>query len=275
MVVAASGSLLDEAAHLDGTKTLSYASGPIREFYLAMHADFGVTSEAVEGITVNSYYPPELEADGKLALQYAVDSLRVFGKSFGPYPYAELDIVATPTTAGGVEYSGIVVIAENVYTQNGIFFPHVVAHEVAHQWWYSMVGNDQTNEPWLDESLTNYSTVLYWEETAGEDVAMNVIETFFLGPYRRAQNQNMDQSVLGSVFDYNQSEYGTIIYGKGPLFFDALRREVGKETYLEIMQTYFNEHKYGIARSEDLLETIESVSGRDITPLVETWLEGK
>lgn len=275
MIVAASGSLADEAVHSDGTKTLTFASGPIREFYLAMRNDFGVISETVDGIMVNSYYPPELEADGKLALQYAVDSLRVFNKSFGPYPYAELDVVATPTTAGGVEYPGIVVIAENVYTQNGIFFPHVVAHEVAHQWWYGMVGSDQVDEPWLDESLTNYSTILYWEETAGEETATDVIDTFFLGPYRRAQNQEADQRVLGSVFDYTQSDYSTFIYGKGPLFFDALRREVGKETYLEIMQRYFNDYKYGIARTEDLLGTIETVSGRNITPLVETWLEVK
>jgi aminopeptidase N len=275
MVVVASGSLLAEATNPDGTKTLNFASGPIREFYLVLRSDFQITSGTVDGITVNSYYPPALEADGKLALQYAVDSLRIFSQSFGPYPYAEFDIVATPTTAGGVEYPGVVVVAENVYSQNGIFFPYVVAHEVAHQWWYGLVGNDQIDEPWLDESLTNYSTILYWEEVAGEDTAANVIETFFQGPYRRAKNQNMDQAVLGAVSDYGQTDYGTFIYGKGPLFFDALRRDVGKETYLKIMRSYFNEYKYEIAHTEDLLETIEAVSGKNITPLVETWLEVK
>jgi aminopeptidase N len=50
---------------------------------------------------------------------------------------------------------------------------------------------------------------------------------------------------------------------------------VGVETYLEIMQRFFNDYKYGIARTEDLLETIETVSGRSVTPLVETWLEVK
>jgi aminopeptidase N len=275
MVVAASGSLLDETTNSDGTKTLNFASGPIREFYLVLRPDFQVASQTLEGITVNSYYPPALEADGKLALQYAVDALRVFNQSFGPYPYKEFDVVATPTQAGGVEYPGIVVIAENVYSQHGIFFPYVVVHEVAHQWWYGLVGNDQVDEPWLDESLTNYSTILYWEEIAGRDTAANVIETFFQGPYRRAQSENIDQSVLGAVSDYDQTDYGIFIYGKGPLFFDALRREVGEETYLKIMQSYFNEYKYGIAHTEDLFETIKTISGKDITPLVETWLEVK
>lgn len=275
LVVAASGSLLAEETHGDGTKTLSFVSGPIRDFYLALRADFQVASEVVDGIKVNSYYPPYLETEGKLALQHAGEALRIFSQEFGPYPYAEFDIVATPTTAGGVEYPGIVVVAENVYNQNGLFFPHVVAHEVAHQWWYNLVGNDQVDEPWLDESLTNYSTVLYWEEISGEATAEDVIETFFLGPYGQVRDQEADRDVLGPVSDYDQNGYGIFIYAKGPLFFDALRREVGPETYQEIMQTYLATYKYKIAGGDDLLQIIESVSGQNITPLVETWLQGK
>ena len=36
----------------------------------------------------------------------------------------------------------------------------VVAHEVAHQWWYSLVGNDQIDEPWLDEAFAQFTTAL-------------------------------------------------------------------------------------------------------------------
>jgi aminopeptidase N len=41
------------------------------------------------------------------------------------------------------------------------------------------------------------------------------------------------------------------------------------------MQTYLNTYKYKIAHTEDLFKTIETVSGQNITPLVETWLEGR
>ena len=273
MVVAASGSLLNEALNGDGTKTLALVSGPMRDFYVAMRADYELVSDMVDGIVVNSYYPPDLASGGALALRYAVDALRVFNHRFGPYPYAEFDVVATPTLAGGVEYPGIVAVTQQVYQQQGGFFQHATVHEVAHQWWYGLVGNDQIDEPWLDESLTNYSTVIYWEEVEGQEQAEAVIDTFFLGPYQSARNQGRDRSVVGPVADFSEGEYGVFVYGKGPLFFNALRQEVGDETYFDIMKTYYTEYKYKIADSDDLLNVIERVSGRNVEPLVETWLQ--
>ena len=43
-----------------------------------------------------------------------------------------------------------------------------VAHVVAHQWWGATVGNDAGREPVLDESLSNWSALLYYRETHGE-----------------------------------------------------------------------------------------------------------
>lgn len=273
VVVAASGSLLESVSDDDASMTLHLASGPIRDFYVVMRQDYQRLSEQVDGIQVNSYYPPGLEEGGRLALRYAVDALKVFNERFGRYPYAEFDVAATPTTAGGVEYPGIVVVTEQVYHQEGGFFEHATVHEVAHQWWYSLVGNDQVEEPWLDESLTNYSTVIYWEEIRGEEAADSVINAFFVDPYERAKELGRDRAVIGPVSDFSQGEYGTFVYGKGPLFFHALRQEVGSDTYFEIMQRYYETYKYEIATSEDLLQMIEQISGQDVEPLYETWLQ--
>jgi aminopeptidase N len=205
-------------------------------------------------------------------LRYAADSLRVFNECFGQYPYAEFDVVATPTTAGGVEYPGIVVVSQRIYDQSGGFFQHATAHEVAHQWWYGLLGNDQVDEPWLDESLTNYSTILYWEEVEGPEIAASIIENFFMGPYEQAKTQGLDRAVAGPVADFSEGEYSVFVYAKGPLFFDALRREVGDETFLAILQTYYAEYKYGIVHPDDLLEIIEQISGQEIDSLFEMWI---
>jgi hypothetical protein len=273
MVVAASGSLVDTVSNNDGTKTLLLVSGPMRDFYIVMRKDFEVVSETVAGVVVNSYYPPDLEAGGKLALRYAADSLRVFNERFGQYPYAEFDLVATPTTAGGIEYPGIVVINQELYPHEGGFFQQAISHEVAHQWWYGVVGNDQIDEPWLDESLTNYSTVFYWEEIEGVETANEIVEVFFLGPYEEAKENGQDRAVVGPVADFSKREYGIFVYGKGPLFFNALRQEVGDEIYFKIMRTYYSEYKYNIADGDDLLEVIERVSGQDVDSLFERWMQ--
>jgi hypothetical protein len=274
MTVVASGALVGEASHGDGTHTWSLASGPMRDFYVVMGNDYAVASETVDGVVVNSYYPSASEEGGQLALRYAADALTLFNDRFGPYPYAELDVVATPTTAGGVEYPGVIVIAGSLYAEQGDFFRHAIAHEVAHQWWYGVVGNDQIDAPWLDESLTNYSTIFYWEEFAGEEQANTVLEGYFQRPYERAKNLGQDRPVAGSVADFSEGEYSTIVYGKGALFFDALRRQVGDDTYLKIMQTYYADYKYKIATPDDLFGVIERVSGQDVGPLRKAWIEG-
>jgi len=273
MVVVASGSQLDSQLNGNGSKTLALVSGPMRDFYIVMRADFEAVSKLVDGIVVTSIYPPELKSGGILALRYAADALRVFNERFGPYPYAEFEVVATPTTAGGVEYPGIVVVSQNLYGQSGGFFQHATAHEVAHQWWYGLVGNDQVDEPWLDEALTNYSTILYWEDIEGSDTANRIVEDFFRGPYERAKENGQDRAVAGPVSDFSEGEYGVFVYGKGPLFFEALRQDVGDDLFLKIMKSYYTEYKYKIARPDDLLTVIEHVSERDIRPLFETWIE--
>lgn len=273
LVVAASGSLLQSRSNSDGSQTLSLASGPMRDFYIVARADFAVISQTVEGTVVNSYYPPEMAEGGKLALRYAVDSLRVFNERFGRYPYAEFDVAATPTTAGGVEYPGVIVVAQWIYEETGSFFGYVVGHEAAHQWWYGLVGNDQVDNPWLDESLTSYSATLYLETAEGSENAKEIMQMLFFGPYEQIKSQGQDRAVIGRVADFSQSQYGAIVYGKGPLFFNALRQEVGDEIYFKIMQTYFAEYKYKIARPDDLFAVIEQVSGRDVEPLIETWLQ--
>lgn len=274
MIVAASGSLSTEQVNDNGTRTLVLVSGPMRDFYIVMRADFEAASDVVDGILVTSYYPPDLQSGGVLALQYAVDSLRVFNEQFGPYPYTEFDVVATPTQAGGVEYPGIVVVAQFLYDQTGGFFEHATAHEVAHQWWYSMVGNDQIDDPWLDESLTNYSSIVYWEKIEGKDAAEQMIRRLFLEPYERAKAQGKDRAVAGPVADFSEEEYGVFVYGKGPLFFNALRQQVGDEIFFKIMQSYYAQYKYKIAYPDDLLATIERVSGQDIDPLFKMWIQG-
>ncbi|MBN1219188.1 MAG: M1 family metallopeptidase [Anaerolineae bacterium] len=273
MTVVASGNLLDSKSNQDGTKTLSLVSGPMRDFFVAMRPDYKVASQTIDGIVVNSYYPAGLQTGGQAALRYAADSLRVFNQCFGRYPFAELDVVATPTTAGGIEYPGLVVINQQFYDFGGSYFQQVVSHEVAHQWWYAMVGNNQVDEPWLDESLTNYSTVFYWEDIEGAEMAERIIEGYFWEPYEKAKEVGQDRPVVGPVADFSERDYGIFVYGKGPLFFHALRQEVGDETYLKIMQAYYNRYRYQIATGDDLLELIERISGQDIDPLFEQWME--
>lgn len=274
MVVGTTGLVVSETDNGDGTRTLHCVSGPMRDFNVVMSRDFAVKSTIVGQTTVNSYYLPVDEAAGKRVLQYVSDALRTYNERFGLYPFTEFDAVEVPITAAGIEYPGLIVITQRFYEegQEGGFFEFTTAHEVAHQWWYSMVGSDQVDEPWLDEALTNYSTLIYVEDIHGQQEAQSILANYFEGPYRQVVEEGRDAVVAQPVAAFSEEDYGPIVYGKGPLFFHALRQEVGDETYFAIMREYLRQHKYKIATPESFLRVAESVSGRDLDALYKQWI---
>jgi aminopeptidase N len=251
-------------------------SGPMRDFMLAMSADYKVALQTVDGVTVRSFYLPADETGGKRALQVASDALKVYSRRFGPYPFAELDVIETATRASGIEYPGLVVIADRLYQQadEGSYFDFVVAHEVAHQWWYSLVGDDQVNHPWLDESFVGYSVILYYEDTFGKSIANRVLKDVFEDSYQKLVQEKRDQKVDQPVAAFTEQDYGAVVYLKGPLFFKALREAMGDAKFDAFLKTYFNQNRYGIATPERLLAAAESVADKaTVRSIYSKWIE--
>jgi aminopeptidase N len=229
MTVIASGSTREKHENADGTQTWTLVTGPMRDCMVVVSDQLQVSSTAVGYLRVNSYYRADQKAVGEQALGYARDALRAYQQSFGPYPFAELDVVEAPITAGGMEYPGVVLLAQQYYEQGGEYFEFVTAHEVAHQWWYSLVGDDQVNTPWLDESLANFSTVYYYESTYDRDRADLAFKNYVASRYEAALNKKHDAPVNKPVAEYTPEDYGYIVYGKGAVFFSELRKVLGDD----------------------------------------------
>jgi len=253
---------------------VTYAGGPMRDFYLAASTQYTVVSKRVGETTINSYAPSELAGGAKTALRHAVDALRVFGERFGAYPFTEFDVVGTPTTAFGIEYPGVVAIALRMYDPARSEYPlayleSTMAHEAAHQWFYSVVGNDQLDEPWLDEALAQYVTLLYWQDLYGPSGAAG-----FRGSLqeRWARVEGADIPIGMPVCSYSGKEYGAIVYGRGPLFVEALAQAMGQETLNAFLRDYYETHKWDIATTEGFKQLAESHCDCDLTPLFSDWV---
>jgi aminopeptidase N len=266
--IVASGSEIGRAEQ-DGRQEITIAAGPARDFFFAASNRYEVISETVGETTVNAYATSDLADENALALRYATDALRSFNARYGLYPYTELDVVGTPTLAGGVEYPGLVVIALSIYDPDLQFFESATAHEVGHQWFYNMVGNDQLDDPWLDEALTQFVTMMYYNDVygtegyAGARAGMN-------GRWARLDYEDIPIGL--PVAAYSDQEYGAIVYGRGPLFFEALAREMGIETFEAFLRDYVQTYKWDIATPEGLKALAEQHCGCDLTALFEEWV---
>jgi aminopeptidase N len=76
------------------------------------------------------------------------------------------------------------------------------------------------------------------------------------------------------VDSFSEQDYGAIVYGKGPLFYDALRARLGDDAFFAALQAYLKAHRYGIAYPDDLIAAFEETSGQQIEDLYEFWIIG-
>jgi hypothetical protein len=276
LVVAATGTETDRQAQ-GAAMSYRFVSGPARDFFLTASPEFQVFSESVNGTQVNSYYLPDDAAGARAALSIAAESLQAFNEQFGPYPYAELDLVEVPLSfAGGVEYPGLVLLSQNTYDESdGLEFEVTTSHEVAHQWWYGLVGNDVFEDPWLDEALATYSSALYFEQARGEDAYQGYVR-FLEETVERVLSEGQDHRVTESLGYFENLErpglYSVVVYLKGALFFDEVRQEIGEAAFFAALQRYYQDQMYAVARPADLLAAFETAAGHSLEALYQEWL---
>jgi aminopeptidase N len=275
LILATSGSEIDMVANSDSTITHSYVAPLMRDFAIMGSTHFVSLSNIQDGVAVTMYYDPNLSeasANAQAGLQMAMDSVRIYDGTFGQYPFAELDFVQTPTTAGGIEYPGLIVVAESAWDRNDEFFEFVIVHEAAHQWWYSLVGNDQTLDPWMDEALAQYSTAIYigaQEGNNGYDGAISSFDQLYQDYIAQHGDQVIGLPASGYLDD---AAYFYLVYQKGPAFFGALATEYGYDTVQMMLRAYFEQYRYQIAEPEDMLDCFETTSGLDLNPIFDEWV---
>jgi hypothetical protein len=92
----------------------------------------------------------------------AVDALTTFSQRYGPYPWSTFTVVVEADRPElGEEYPTIVFVSPDLGAD-------VVTHETAHQWFYSLVGDNPARDPWLDESLAQWATARVWDDVENE-----------------------------------------------------------------------------------------------------------
>jgi len=279
LLVAATGVTVKDDFVGDARK-IRYVSGPVREFFITASDTFHVVKKEIDGTTINSYFQTDEPEAGRKALSIAAASLSVYNSRFGRYPYKELDVVAGPMrNALGVEFPGIVMISADLYTKaDDPGFEITVAHEVAHQWWYNVVGNDVFREPWLDEAFATYSSGLYYEQVNGSRYLQGLVDYWNQG-YQELASRGKDDLVTETLAHFEDlkdpSIYGGIVYRKGALFLQALRQEIGEKAFFEAIRRYYHDRQFGLARSTDLLSAFELASGQDLQTFFDEWLYSK
>jgi len=225
---------------------------------------------AHQGIAVNVYHRPGdgLDAAARQVALHAAASLAVLNDRFGAYPYTELDFHLINARRGfdiGVEFPGLIYLLVNGrYTAETRF---ATAHEVAHQWWYGVVGNDIYREPWIDEAFAQYSAVLAEEQVAGPAAGERVYRQQVENRARRSNAPcGMGLTTYGSW-----TAYYAAVYGRCAQFLHVLRNEIGDEAFFGGIRRYYADNKHGFGTTAEVRAALEASSGRNLERLFKDW----
>jgi hypothetical protein len=189
---------------------------------------------------------------------------------------------AAPADDGGGEGNAATDMVGGILGQQKQIFDSIlettIAHEVAHQWWAIGVGSDSQRHPFVDESLTNWSAMLYFEDRYGRKVADEMRElhlktSFSMGVMMGGGDAPAN---LPTAAYSNNMQYGAVIYGKGALFYDQLRTLVGDAVLFGALRDYYGNWNGRIAGPATLKLAVQAKAPTkrpQIEALYKRWVE--
>ena len=275
-IVAGTGNKTNEKI-ADGNKILSFEAKLVRDFALVASNKFEIISQKLNNTNIEYYY--FLDKNPENSLKAGVDAIKTFSKLFGEYPYSSFSIVECDFLYGGMEYPNLIMISSSIEDYDD--YLNVIIHETAHQWWYGIVGNNEYVYPWLDEALTEYSTVLFYDNNDGYNFNhKQMIEiskenySIFISVYEDVLGP-IDTS-MRAVNEYNtEPEYTYCTYVKGVLMFESLRELIGEKCFIRGLKNYFENNKFTNSTPEDLINSFEIESKKELNNFFSSWVQGK
>jgi hypothetical protein len=239
----------------------------VRDFSWSVSRQLVVLSAMAQGIELKAYVFAEHQVAGDAALQTASEALSVFQKRFSPYPLKRLSIVEADFFDGR-ESSGIFFLDTDYFAAYnhtpGGYLTALAAHETAHQWWFSVIGNDQAREPWLDESLSCYSEALYYEEVHPDWLA-------WWWDYR-VQRFKPEGDVGGSIDDFpNFRTYVNAVYLNGAVFLQQLRQIIGDSAFNSFLADYAAQGAGRLMTGQDFFSLLDTHTAQDLSPFIASY----
>ncbi|MEO8438248.1 MAG: hypothetical protein ABI562_07285 [Chloroflexota bacterium] len=235
LVLATSGDRT--AVSADGL-TQTFVARDVRDFTVTAATDYRTRSRVVRDSVVRVYYRPG--APGAAMLDAAADAFDALERRLGSYPHRTFRVVQS---AGGfgMESPGLIWIPTGVAASN---LRYLSAHETAHQWFYGIVGNDQSRQPFADEAAADFAA------------------RYVLGLRRasRCAKATLDRT----IYEYSAACYYEKIYIQGGNLLDAARRTMGSAAFWAALRGYIAANRNGISTNATLLDALDAATPIDL-----------
>ncbi len=273
--MASTGEITEERM-LESKKAYTVYATNVRDFALVLSKDFRI-ERVKEGKTELAYYYYADKTPSK-TLETVREAFAYYQKTFGEYPYDRYTVAQTGLCFGGMEYPNLTMISDALQDTELV---RALAHETAHQWWYGVVGSDQTRNAWQDEGLAEYSAICFFEQYEKYALKREDLVTEALKEYRSyydvygsvlgRTDTGMTRDLAEYISDY---EYKCLAYDKAVVMFDTLRKSVGDRKFFSALKRYYQLGRYEMNGAGALVGAFEK-TGLDVGGFFDSFLSGK
>ncbi|HPG92106.1 MAG TPA: M1 family metallopeptidase [Clostridia bacterium] len=275
-VVGGSGELIATEQISGGVKK-TFAAKCVRDFALIMSKNFSSIENTIGKTTLTYLYFDDENYEKNVTV--CTQAFEYFNNLFGAYPYSTLTVAQADFCFGGMEYPRFVMVSAEQESED---YEWSIVHEIAHQWLYGLVGNDQYREAWMDEGLTEFVTLMFFDAHSeyGYDMQTEIATMMksyttyvdVLSSYLKTFDTTMQKPLNEFV---SEQEYVYAAYVKGCLMFYDLYDTMGEARFKKALANYIDTNKLEIASPQDMIDSFSLVYGVDLTSWFEAYLTGK
>ena len=231
-------------------------SNDVRDFSFVVNPRFRLTERTVGGVELRVYTET---VSGSTTADLAAEALTRMSETFGDYPWPDL-VLAEVGSGGGfsMEYPRMIHL-----TRGKVADTYVVYHEVAHQWFYGQLGNDQQREPWLDEGLSDFSARLLMGIGENQCSTRPVDSEVFAWP--AGPTSGGDWTSCDGYFH--------AVFYRGTEFITAVRAAMGDDAFFSAMRAWVDLYRHGFVTGDRLLRHLQSRTDADLAPVFSAYLQ--
>ena len=233
--------------------------------------------------TVIAASRPGLSKESRFALEASTAVLKKYEEYFGiPYPLKKLHLVALPEYhTGAMENWGaitsreaFVLLGKGASTSDFRSAAHVLAHEIAHQWFGDLVTMKWWDDLWLNESFATFMDYRLMEELHPDWDSMG--EFLRLNTFRSMNSDALSEThpIEARVRTVSEIEgiFDDISYGKGASVLRMLESYIGEDVFRAGVSDYLRSFSFSNARGEDLWKSLERASGMPVSSVARAWI---
>ena len=147
---------------------------------------------------------------------------------------------------------------------------HLVAHELAHQWFGDLLTCRNWSHAWLNEGFATYFQSLYDEASSGWDE----FEYEMMSQQQSIVNADTGierRPTVTNAYDDPEDMFDSRIYARGSAILHMLRFVLGDQAFWKGMRHYVDLHQYGSVTTDDFERAMEESSAQDLRWFFEEW----